>query len=232
MSIKDSVLSRYDIVADRVKFVVDLIDLESINTILDVGSWHLKQSIEFAELFPEAKIYAFEPNPNNYQECISTYNSASESVKSRIEIFNTAVDSIDGTIKFYPVINENPGASSKYKFIKGLNGTFLGKDWIQEEIEVDATTLDTWATENSISSVDCIWIDVQGAELDVFKGARDVLTNVKVIFTEVATKSYYDGQPLYSELNEFLVNEGFCEVEISREDNVIGYEINTIYVRK
>ena len=55
---------------------------------------------------------------------------------------------------------------------------------------------------------------------------------MKVIFTEIATKAYYDGQPLYKEFDDFLTSIGFTEVKESREDNVVGYEINTIYIRK
>ena len=32
-----------------------------------------------------------------------------------------------------------------------------------------------------INTVDLVWIDVQGAELNVFKGAKETLKNTKII---------------------------------------------------
>lgn len=235
--IRNNILTHNSLVSDRLKYIIDLIDLNSIKHICDIGSWHLKQSIEFADIFPYSEIYAFEANPENFKICEQTYNNLSSNYKNRIHLYNTAVDKIDGKIKFYPVnpnksIGYNPGASSKYKFIEGLNGTFFNQSWIQDEIEVDSITLDTWKNNNIIPNIDCIWIDVQGAEMDVFSGGIETLKNVKIIFTEIATKAYYDGQPLFNELNDFLQSQGFVELVDSREDNVVGYEINTIYIKK
>lgn len=235
--IKNKILNTDNIVANRLKFVVDLINLNDIKNICDIGSWHLKQTIEFAEIFTDSNIYVFEANPTNYNICEKTYNTLDPQYKNRIHLYNMAVDNKDGKIKFYPVnpdksLGYNPGASSKYKFIDGLNGSFFNESWIQDEIEVEAIKLDTWKIKNNIHNIDCIWIDVQGAELDVFKGGIELLKNVKIIFTELATKAYYDGQPLFNELNSFLESQGFFELKNSREDNVVGYEINTIYVKK
>jgi FkbM family methyltransferase len=41
----------------------------NVDVILDVGSRDLEQSIEFSSVYPNAKIYAFEPNPEQYKIC-------------------------------------------------------------------------------------------------------------------------------------------------------------------
>jgi FkbM family methyltransferase len=231
-SVKELILNTHTIVANRMEYVVDIIDWDSIETICDIGSWHLGQSIEFMELLPDAKVHAFEPNPENYKNCEEVYSRLSGYFKKNLSLYNIALNDVPGKINFYPVIDENPGASSKYKFMKGLTEEYFDKSWKQKEIKVDATTLDLWRVENNIDKVDIIWIDVQGAELDVFEGAKETLKDVKCIFTEVGLKPYYEGQALKVDIDHFLRKEaGFVEITDSFEYNGSDCEGNTIYVR-
>lgn len=232
-STKEIIKNTHTIVANRLKYVLDVIDVESINTILDIGSWHLGQSVEFLELFPDAQVHAFEPNPENYKTCEEVYSRLRGYFKQNLHLYNIALNDYNGKIKFYPVVNDNPGASSKYKFMRGTTKQFFDKEWVQSEIEVEALTLDTWAKNNKVDDVDVIWIDVQGAELDVFEGGKDVLKNVKCIFTEVGLKPYYEGQRLKTAIDHFLKNEAhFVEIKDSFEYNGSDCEGNTIYVRE
>jgi len=233
MNTKEIIKNTHSIVANRMKYILDPIDWDSIDTICDIGSWHLGQSIEFLDLLPDTKVYAFEANPKNYEECGNSYSRLQGYFKNNLKVYNTALNDTPGKINFYPVISENEGASSKYKFMQGHTEKYFNKSWIQNEIEVDATTLDIWSKENNINKVDIIWIDVQGAELDVFKGARETLKNVKCIFTEVGLKPYYEGQSLKEDIDHFLIQENnFVEVKESFEYNGSDCEGNTIYVRK
>ncbi len=230
---KELILNTHTIVADRMRHVVNILDLDSIEVICDIGSWHLGQSIEFLELFPDATVHAFEPNPENYQNCVDIHSRLSGFFKKNLKLYQYALDASPGTINFYPVVDTNPGASSKYKFMEGLNGSFLDEEWNQKEIQVQATTLDIWKSQNNIDKVDIIWIDVQGGELDVFEGGKETLKDVKCIFTEVGLKPYYEGQSLRTEIDNFLCNEcDFIELKDAFELNGSEYEANAIYVKK
>jgi FkbM family methyltransferase len=232
-STKQIIQNTHTIVANRMKYIADIIDWDSIETICDIGSWHLGQSIEFLELLPDAKIYAFEANPDNYKMCQDIHSRLTGYFKKNLTVFNTALNNESGTIKFYQVADENPGASSKFKFMQGLTEEYFDKSWKQKEIQVNATTLDNWRVENNIEKVDIIWIDVQGAELDVFEGGRETLKDVKCIFTEVGLKPYYEGQALKSQIDFILTEENdFVEITESFEYNGSDCEGNTIYVRK
>ena len=64
---------------------------------------------------------------------------------------------------------------------------------------------------------------------------KDITTNnknVKVIFTEVGLKEYYEGQSLKPEIEEFLFKLGFEELPGGFEINGFEYEGNNIYIRK
>ena len=217
-------------VGKRVNFIINKIDLSNVKEILDIGSWHLGQSLEFHQIFPEANINAFEPVPDSYQLCLNNNH-----YPNKIFVHNLALTDFVGETKFFavdPIKSSHPnvGASSLLKFKEGMNGSFFNQSLIQNEITVKCSTLDEWCKNNN--KIDIIWIDVQGAELQVFKGGENTLKDVKIIFTEVGFKPYYEGQSLKKDIDDFLICQGFVEITESFELNGFDYEANTIYCKK
>jgi hypothetical protein len=224
------------IVSERVKFIVDKYELSNVYEILDIGSWHLGQSIELHQLFPSAHISAFEPVPESYNLCLQNRMNLRID-ESKISIFNIALSDTIGKSKFYTVDPEtssspNIGASSLLKFIDGLNGSFFSQEWNQKEILVDCLTLDKWCEINNKNKIDLIWMDTQGTELNVLKGAEETLKSVRVILTEVGLKPYYEGHTMKKDIDDFLFERGFIEITESFELNGFDYEANTIYINE
>jgi FkbM family methyltransferase len=219
----------------RFPFIYNEIDFNSIKTICDIGSRFLEQTIEMSYILPHVQFHSFEPVPGSYQTCVKNLNSLDSQYKDRIKVYELAMSNKTERIKFYEVDDtgseHNVGASSKYQFIPGLNGSFFGKTWNQREIEVQAMTFDEWRQENNVGPIDLLWVDAQGSELDVFKGAEQSLKDVRVIMTEVGTGSYYQGQSLKPEIDEFLIKQGFTELSGAWEQ-AFAYEGNAIYIRK
>ena len=60
-----------------------------------------------------------------------------------------------------------------------------------------------------LGHVDYIKIDVQGAELDVFKGASKALSTALFIHTEVEFAELYECQPLFADVDQHLRQAGF-----------------------
>lgn len=60
-----------------------------------------------------------------------------------------------------------------------------------------------------IGDVDLIKIDVQGAELDVFRHGPRVLSTTLMIQTEVEFLELYKGQPMFADVDAFLRGNGF-----------------------
>ena len=210
----------------KLLLIGDLIDFDTINCICDVGSRFGEQAIELATIFPQARVHAFEPVPENYHQCLANQQAFEQ---PQIKFHNVALGERQALIPFYPVNNlgteHNLGASSRYRFIEGRNGQFLGKTWFQDQIHVPMRTLDSYAL-----AVDLIWMDAQGSELGVLEGSTTTLESVKVIMTEVGIDSYYQGQSLQPEIDKFLTDRGFRELVLARE-LCHEYEINTIYIR-
>ena len=62
---------------------------------------------------------------------------------------------------------------------------------------------------NGIKVCDYLKIDVQGAELDVLRGAAETLKNCLVVEIEVEFVPLYENQPLFSDVDNFMRRHGF-----------------------
>lgn len=58
-------------------------------------------------------------------------------------------------------------------------------------------------------------IDTQGSELSVLRGAHELMNKIKMVQVECSANPYYDGQPHYFELDEYLRSCGFKLVDLS-----------------
>lgn len=218
--------------------------IENLNEkiiIFDIGSRDCLQSIEFYNLFPNSRIYAFECNPNTLDMCKKNIQPYSD----RITLIEGAVCDYDGNITFYPINQEktittwadgNPGASSIFK----SNGQYTIETYVQDEIITQCHRLDSVMNKYGILNVDIIWMNLQGAELLALKGLGNHLKNVKYIHTEVSHKEMYTGQVMFEELNNYILSNKFIiknnltlkcwqEDVIYENQNIYNIDSNNIF---
>ena len=72
-------------------------------------------------------------------------------------------------------------------------------------------------------------IDVQGYELEVLKGAKEVLKNIDAIISEVNNKETYANCVLIDELDKFLLEQDFVRQEVMW--NEVGFWGDALYVK-
>ncbi|MFF3907684.1 FkbM family methyltransferase [Streptomyces sp. NPDC001848] len=77
---------------------------------------------------------------------------------------------------------------------------------IREEVPVGTRRLDD---VESVDVLDLLKIDVQGAELMVFRGARRKLAQAVAIHTEVSFVPLYENQPVFGDVDRELRQQGF-----------------------
>lgn len=70
-----------------------------------------------------------------------------------------------------------------------------------------ATTLDEYFKHRE--QPDLLWIDVEGAELQVLRGAARVLRGVTLLHIEVSFRRMQIGKPLFWEIHSYLGERGF-----------------------
>ena len=206
-------------------------DPDEVSVIFDVGSLHCLESIELSKVYKNARIYAFEANPDSYKVCLENTKDY-----DNITVINKAINDHDGTCVFNaidpektetPWFDGNRGASSLFK----SNGAYNHiEKYVQKEIEVPCIQLETFCEENNIDHIDLIWMDLQGAELIALKSmGRELMSTVKVIHTELEMTPIYKDQCLFEDVNQFLKNYNFYKAE---GNNAMQYGQNFIFVKK
>jgi len=96
----------------------------------------------------------------------------------------------------------------------------------EQLIKVKTNTLSNFCQKSSIDLIDIIHMDVQGAELMVLKGANDYLRKIKVIWMEVSNVEYYKGQPLASDVENFMKKNNFMLLK----DTLVEKQGDHLYV--
>ena len=87
---------------------------------------------------------------------------------------------------------------------------------IIETVKLDADTLDNQLQKNNIDRVDFIKIDTQGHELSILKGAAQSLKQTIGLEVEVEFVQHYENQPLFVDVNNFIINFGFELFDLKR----------------
>jgi len=167
--------------------------------IYDIGACVLHWTNEAQRIWPNAKYVAFEAM------------SASEFLfKERGLDYNIGVlsESDGKTVEFY--CNEyHPGGNSYYKENEVVNPDTVNYFGDFNKRELTARTLDSVVSERGFPAPDFIKMDVQGAELDVLKGAETVLKTVQHIILECQSVEYNKGAPMFDAVIAYMDSIGF-----------------------
>lgn len=138
---------------------------EELSIIIDVGANIGQFSNAVKTWYPKSEIHSFEPDPEVYQILKNNLKS------SDYTLHNLALSDTKGSLKFYR--SEGSLVSSIVKTSES-----------QECIEVEAVTADSFLSD--IHKIDLFKIDVEGAEINVLKGAHSTLKKSKYLLVEIS----------------------------------------------
>lgn len=186
---------------------------------VDVGCYKGEILDLFLQYAPNGSHLAFEPIPLNFKHLEEDYKAY-----NNVDLYNCALSNSEGMSEFQ-YVTSNPSYS-------GLKRRSYVRDETIETVHVTTSTLDTVVKNKRI---DCIKIDVEGAEYLVLEGAKQtILEHQPLIIFEhgKGASEYYGYSPgqlfdLFKELNcNVYTFESFIDRHkaLTREELVNQFE--------
>ena len=190
-----------------------------IDGILHIGA-HFGEEYETYESNDIKNLIFFEPVP-------VTFEKLKEKLNGKAMLVNTALGNSEGKISMNVETANNGQSSSILK--PALHLLQYPHIKFEDTVEVNITTLDNFMTSyysngfmGEAPKYNMINIDVQGYELEVFKGGTKTLENIDYIITEVNRDVVYHQCPFIDDLDLFLSKFGFKRVETDWAGNTWG----------
>jgi FkbM family methyltransferase len=176
--------------------------------ILDIGCNDGTHSLMFLDVFPHARVYSFEPDPRAQTRFRAQVNDP------RARLFEFAIGDSNGPVNFHmsdgaPNDQWRAGRPDGWDLSGSIRKPKEHSEvapWCRfdREITVEVRRLDSWAEEEQIQRIDLIWADVQGAEIDLIRGAERVLAKTRFFYTEYSNRELYEGQVNLRQLMKML----------------------------
>jgi FkbM family methyltransferase len=176
----------------------------------DIGANTGEFTLFAAKRLQSGQVYAFEPASHMYNK-LSMH--AERNSLSHVHLFKLALADSEGeTLLYSPTINFSDG--SVHNGIGSLfSGRFRQSTEHQEVIRL--TTLDRFVQEHGVPHIDLMKIDVEGAELQVLRGAEQVIRrSLPRIIIEIDKRN--------------IQRSGYDTRDIIRFLHEIAYDLHTI----
>lgn len=184
-------------------YLLQLLKNHQINCILDVGANEGQYAQKLIKYGYQGEIHSFEPVASTYK--ILSANTAKH---PQWKAYNYALAAIDGTSEIH--ISENTVSSSLLEIEEthlsaAPDSKYLKKETIQLK-KIDSIFEEELNLRNKNVFLK---IDTQGFEMEVLKGADNVLKNIIGLQLELSITEMYKGEALFDEIIAYLKQRAF-----------------------
>ncbi|GAB3693541.1 FkbM family methyltransferase [Spirosoma flavus] len=186
-------------------------------TIFDVGANVGEYVILLERHFESASIYCFEPSINTYSKLLTNTKEF-----DNIKYYNFGFGSHSEKVTLFSEKNESALASLYNRKLDHFN---IEMSYCEE---VDLRTVDEFCQDNFIDHIHFIKIDVEGHEIQVLQGAKQMIDAGKIDFIQfefggcnIDSKTYF--QDFFYQLKDKytiyrIVQNGLHKIDAYRED--------------
>ena len=176
-------------------YCVEELNLKSGNVVIDCGAnvGELYLALEYKNI--NVKYYAFEPDIDSF-ECLK------KNIKGNDNLKNIGLSDRDGNATLY--LGTSTGDSSM---------EYFGSE---NENTIEIKRLDSF----NFNKVHLLKIDAEGHELEVLKGASDILNNIDFISVDYGLEKGLDQTSTIVEVTNYLYKNNFYLYEANLNRNV------------
>jgi len=188
----------------------------SINNIIEFGSYDGGDGIKYKYHFPLANVYSIEPSP-----CCFKNTKLLE--KYGLNVFNYAISNQNSVMDFYETIdsiknNKAPCGSLNKEYISTTTGNKPLE--ITEPIKIKTITLKQFCEDNKIHNIDLLHVDVEGYSCEVIDGMDDL--KPRMIYIEVMNETHNHSD----KISILLLKKGYKKLYALGADEVWIYNNN------
>lgn len=147
------------------------------------------------------------------------YKKLEQAVLVRPEFYAVnavCTDTAGEEVSFYISTSGSAGASSSILKPTGVLSVHPEVPFGSQPVTLVSTTVDQIVVDfkangraKTIADIDLLYMDTQGSELIVLKGADEFLKQIRFIFTEVSLGGLYENDATHMELTGYLASCGF-----------------------
>jgi len=152
---------------------------------------------------PAAVVHAFEPTPESF-------GRLEQNVSSLPNV--TCIAAAAGATAGEATLNQLADSRVSNSLLEPDQGAWQAIHYqtgAVQTVTVPVVRLDEHARAHGVERLHLLKIDVQGFELGVLEGARDLLTRTDHVFVESAIRPLYKGAARFDQVFDFLVEQGF-----------------------
>lgn len=170
-------------------------------TVIDIGANKGQFSLLCRELFPDAKIVAFEPLEGPAEKYRKLFQG-----DPMVKLHQTAIGRTRGPQEIH--ISKRIDSSSLLPISSEQSKVFPGTEAVGTET-ISVAPLTDFIDDLDTGKNTLLKIDVQGFELEVLKGCGVFLSNVDYCYIECSYRELYTGQAFANDIIVFLNSVGF-----------------------
>jgi FkbM family methyltransferase len=202
--------------------LLEHLKLRKKNKLFIVGAHLGKEVPRLLDTGGVSKIFLFEPNPR----VIKSLKVRMLRYRKYTQIIKAAVSNKNGSSIFYET---NRDASSSMLKVSELAYKSY-KIKVNDIYKVKTIKLDTFVMQTN-HQPDVLWIDVQGAEMMVLEGAKNILRDVELIYLEISIWTpLYENGALMNEIEKLLNLYDFKLSQLGTD--LLNGTGNAIYIKK
>lgn len=173
----------------------------NFRTVVDVGANRGQFALFCRTEFPQARIISFEPLSAPAARFRKLFGN-----DELVTLHEMALGSVAGSSIIHVTAEDD---SSSLLAVGDTQATVFGTREVASQA-VTVRRLDEVVTPAMLSAPALLKIDVQGFEMEVLRGAGEILSSFASVYAECSYLELYSGQALVNEAIEFLHSAGFA----------------------